>query len=269
MHPDAKFRARVRQAAGRDFEVQIIPSWEELTEALRRVSPAALVVVDPYRGSGRQAQLSPELRGLLREFPSIAVLAAVETQAGRRQADLRTLGQWGVMEIILVDEDDPQAITRLLLAVRGRPLQSLLERSLPANTTGRARSILNAAAEVAATGGQSEELAGTLHVSMRTLLRWCESAGLPPPRQLLAWMRILLAAELLDRPGCTVKDVASACGYSSDSGLRRVFSDFLGTNPKTLRQGSAFATASRAFGKALTQSRRGKLKEVEVARRAA
>jgi AraC-like DNA-binding protein len=265
MHPDAKFRARVRQAAGGQFAVEIIGSWEELNQALGEVSPAALVVVDPYQGSGRQAQLSPELRGLLREFPSIAVLAAVETQAGRRQADLRTLGQWGVMEIILVGEDNPPAITRLLLAVRGRPLQSLLDRSLPADTSGRARSILNAAAEVAATGGQSEELARTLHVSMRTLLRWCESAGLPPPRQVLAWMRILLAAELLDHPGRSVEDVASACGYASDSGLRRVFSDFLGTNPRALRKGSAFAAASRAFRRALPESRRSSQKQVKLA----
>jgi AraC-like DNA-binding protein len=267
MHLCVKFRARVRKAAGRDFAVEIIPSWEVLRESLRGASPAALVVADPYQHTDRQPHLSPELRAVLREFPSIAVLAAVETQSGRRQADLRTLGQWGVMEIILVEEDDTLAITRLLRSVRGRPLQSLLERSLPVNTTGRARSILNAAAEIAATGGQSEELARTLNVSMRTLLRWCESVGLPPPRQLLAWMRILLAAELLDHPGRTVEDVASACGYASDSGLRRVFSDFLGTNPKTLRKGSAFTTASRAFRRALGESRRAKPKRVELAGR--
>jgi AraC-like DNA-binding protein len=265
MHSDAKFRARVRQAGGRQFAVEIIHSWEALNESLRKLPAATLVVVDPYQGAGRQSHLSPELHALLREFPAIAVLAAVEPQTGRRQADLRTLGQWGVMEIILVEEDHPSAITRLLLAVRGRPLQNLLEQSLPSNTGGRARSILNAAADVATTGGQSEELARTLHVSMRTLLRWCESAGLPPPRQLLAWMRILLAAELLDHPGRTVEDVASACGYASDSGLRRVFSEFLGTNPKSLRKGSAFASASRAFRRALTKSGGGNQEQVKVA----
>jgi AraC-like DNA-binding protein len=265
MHLCVKFRARVRQAAGRDFAVEIIPSWEVLRESLRGASPAALVVADPYQQTGRQAHLSPELRALLREFPSLAVLAAVETQSGRRQADLRTLGQWGVMEVILVGEDDTLAITRLLLSVRGRPLQNLLARSLPVNTTGGARSILSAAAEVASTGGQSEDLAGSLHVSTRTLLRRCESAGLPPPRQVLAWMRILLAAELLDHPGRSVEDVASACGYASDSGLRRVFSDFLGTNPRALRKGSAFAAASRAFRRALPESRRSSQKQVKLA----
>ena len=55
----------------------------------------------------------------------------------------------------------------------------------------------------------------------RTVLRWAERAGLPAPRRMLAWMRILLAAVLLDDPGRTVLSVAHACGYSSDSSLRR------------------------------------------------
>src|SRR3712207_9332148 len=76
------------------------------------------------------------------------------------------------------------------------------------------RSIVDAAAEVVAVGGHGRDLARSLQLSRRTLLRWCERAELPPPRKLLAWMRILLACELLDDPGRTVLSVAHACGYS-------------------------------------------------------
>ena len=34
---------------------------------------------------------------------------------------------------------------------------------------------------------------------------------------------MLLAAELLDDPGRTISDAALACGYASDSSLRRAF----------------------------------------------
>lgn len=60
------------------------------------------------------------------------------------------------------------------------------------------------AAETAATGGQAEDLAHVLSVTRRTLLRWSEQAGLPPPRRLMAWMRILLAAAMLDEPGLSI-----------------------------------------------------------------
>jgi transcriptional regulator GlxA family with amidase domain len=72
-------------------------------------------------------------------------------------------------------------------------------------------------------------------------------------------MRILLAAELLDDPGRTVLSVAHACGYSSDSGLRRVTQKFLGTSPTTLREKGAFSRASQAFLKVLAKYRKGQV----------
>ncbi|MBV9110730.1 MAG: AraC family transcriptional regulator, partial [Gemmatimonadetes bacterium] len=84
-------------------------------------------------------------------------------------------------------------------------------------------------------------------LSERTVLRWTERAALPPPRRLMAWMRILLAASLLDDPGRTVLSVAYACGYSSDSSLRRAMQDFLDTVPTVLRREGAFSRASHTF----------------------
>lgn len=253
MHPDRVLQARVRQAAGKEFSFEIVSDWAAMSETLPRVSLAALVVVDPYLGC--KAGLAPELRVLLGDFPTVAVLAALEVNA-RRYGDLRLLGKWGVMEVILLGEHDVIAIATLLRSVRGRPLQSILERALPANTSGRARSILYTAAEVAAAGGQSDTLARALHGSMRTLLRWCDGQGLPPPRRILGWMRILLAAEMLEDSGRSVEGVALACGYASDSGLRRAFSDFLGESLGDVRRKGPIATASHAFRQALDGERR-------------
>lgn len=253
-HPDARLRERVQQAGGRDFDIQVVSSWEALGERLGEASPAAFVILDPYAGSGKKAELAPELRDLLRNFPSVGVLAALETRP-ERSADLRTLGAWGVVGLIEEESDDAVAIARVLRDAKGRPLQSLLERALPAKISARARPILEAAAEIASGGGKAENLARRLHVSLRTLLRWCEREGLPPPRQVLAWMRILLATELLDNTGHSIERIAAACGYASDSGLRRAFYDFLGMGPKALRQAGAFTTASQMFGQALGEAR--------------
>src|SRR5690606_36216258 len=99
-------------------------------------------------------------------------------------------GAWGVADVIVRGEEDTtDAIARRLRAIQGRPLQNLIERSLPSSTSGQARALLMTAAEVAITGGQAGEMARTLYLSPRTLLRWCERAELPAPRRLLVWMR--------------------------------------------------------------------------------
>lgn len=248
MHSNGAFRDRVRRVSGKTFECSFLPDWESLRATISDAPPAALLIVDPYvPGNGEVMQLSPQLRALLWEFPSATVLAAMELRPGRSH-DVRTLGEWGVTDIISIGEEDThEAISRRLRGAQGRPLQNLLQRCLPTSMSGQARTLLMTAAEVVSMGGRGRDLARSLHLSERTVLRWSERSGLPPPRRLMAWMRILLAASLLDDPGRTVLSVAYACGYSSDSSLRRAMQDFLGTVPTVLRREGAFDRASRLF----------------------
>jgi AraC-like DNA-binding protein len=259
MHPDALFCQRVKQAGGTHYVFQPISDWDALGEAVRGM-PAPLVVVDPYVSSNGHRGPSPNLRGLLAEFPSMAVLAAMEVKPDRFD-DLRTLGKWGVVQVISLGHDDtPHSIAQRLRSARGRPLLALLEQVLPPDTPGRARAILEASVEVVSVGGHGSDLAQALHLSRRTLLRWSQRAGLPAPRRLLAWMRILLAAELLDDPGRSVLSVAHICGYSSDSGLRRITQKFLGASPTELRRHGAFGHAAKLFLEVLSETRRAERK---------
>ncbi|HET7321478.1 MAG TPA: helix-turn-helix domain-containing protein [Longimicrobiaceae bacterium] len=258
MHADASFRDRVRLACGNDYHFLSLPDWGSLQEAIREAPPAALVLVDPFAGADGApgGALAPQLRQLLKDFPSSAVIAALEV-APARSAELQTLGRWGVVQVISLDHDDtPLSIARRLRAARGRPLRGMLEKILPPEMPGRARAIVDAATDIVSAGAHGRDLADSLHLSRRTLLRWCKRAGLPAPRRLLAWMRVLLACELLDDPGRTVLSVANSCGYSSDSGLRRVTQKFLGASPSDLREQGAFATASAAFLDHLAETRR-------------
>ena len=152
LHADIGFGARVMEAAGNDFAVQVVDCWRTLRERLRKASPAAVAIVDPYAEAEGEIGLASQLQVLLTEFPMIPVLAALEARRGGF-SDVRTLGEWGIMEIILLDEYDALAIRQMVKAARGRPLKALLDRSLPETTGGRARSILEAAVEVALVGG--------------------------------------------------------------------------------------------------------------------
>ncbi len=247
LHSDAVLRERVFRAGADRFACTRVTGWDDLLEKVGKAPVTALAVVDPYSGSPGRKDLSPHLRTLLERHPTLTVLAALEIGPGRFH-DLRKLGEWGVSEIIALDRDETtESISRKIRSAQGRVVRSFLSTSLPPFVPGRGRAVLAAAVEVASRGGHGSDLAGALHLSDRSLLRWCERSYLPPPRRLLAWMRVLLAAELLDHPEQTVLSVAHTCGYATDSSLRRAMQEFTGSTPTEMRRVGSFDTASGAF----------------------
>ncbi len=255
LHDDARLHQRIRSLPPKEFEHRAVQGWSDLIAQVADAPPSALVVVGPYVGTDPRLGIAPELQTLLLEFPSTAVIAALEVSEGAG-GDLKRLGKLGVVDVISLGHDDTlPALAARFHASQGAPLRTLLEQVLPSELPGRARAILDAAAAVVAVGGGASDLAGRLGLSRRTLLRWCLRAGLPPARRLLAWMRILLAAEMLDDRGRRVLSVAHATGYSSDAGLRRVMLTFVGSNPSELRKRGAFAAAAKQFLRELAQHR--------------
>jgi AraC-like DNA-binding protein len=245
-HPDRLFVERMRRACAQRYHLSLMGSWQDLMTAAEAIPPHALVVVDPYEPGPRGETLSPTLQFLLGEFPSLTVLAALAVHPSAYE-DLRMLGEWGITRVIVLDEEDtPTAIAMRLETATGRRLRYLVRQTL-SDQNGRAHAILAAASRTVVDAGGAADLARSLHVTTRTLLRWCRAAGLPAPRRLLAWLRILLAAELLDDPGRSIMGVALACGYSSDATLRQALKSFVGTTPKFLRREGAFAVVSKAF----------------------
>lgn len=260
LHSDRLFCEQVRKASMGEFDLQVVSDWRGLRSGLRAAPPSTVVVVDPYDRRNTGESLSPQLHSLLLEFPSTTVIAACEVRLGRAD-DLRLLGQWGVARVLTLDEENsPIAIARRLSSGQGRPLQNLLRRVLPPTTPGRAQAILLAAVQTVSVGGTAEDLSRSLNVTSRTLLRWCRRSRLPAPRQLLVWMRILLAAELLDDTGRSVLGVAYACGYSSDAALRNALRAYLNASPRELRARGAFREASTSFLAALASARAGQLR---------
>jgi AraC-like DNA-binding protein len=75
----------------------------------------------------------------------------------------------------------------------------------------------------------------------------CSRADLPPPRRLLAWLRVLLAAEYLDAGGWTLEAIARATGYSSGASIKTALRNMMRATPKQLRAHGAFSSVARAF----------------------
>jgi AraC-like DNA-binding protein len=244
--PDRLFEERVRRATRQQFQLLVMAGWDDLAEGLRKHGPAPLVVVDPYVATARGEGPSPRLRALIADYPSATFVAAMST--AKHYRDIRTLGAWGVGEVISLDEDTSvEAIAQRLRSTVGRPLETLLESMLPSSITARGKALLRAAVDVVCAGGRGEDLARSLFFCRRHVLRNYDRAGLPPPRRLMAWIRVLLAAEMLDDPGRDVAGIAWACGYSSDNALRTAISLLLGSTPRALRKQGAFAVAAEKF----------------------
>lgn len=254
LHHDRAIRECLHRVEGSHFSVQCYSDWYSLRAAVAVITPAALVVVDPYLDTEIGTGPSLLLRTFLQKFPSATVVAAIRGRP-HEYRDVCLLGAWGIADVISGDQDTtPGGIAHRLQSASGLSLRRLLEKSLPLGLPSRARSILFVIADLIAAGGGEREIAQAMSLSRRTLLRWCNSAGLPPPRRLMAWMRILLAAKLLDDPGRTVFSVAFACGYSSDTALRTALQTQLGATPKALRTQGAFNTTLPRFLEELKQA---------------
>lgn len=252
MHDAPGLASTLREAAGDAARVWTLPDWDALERAMARVPPTAVVIVDPYAAS--PGEPSPRLHALLRDLRSATVVAALPVTP-QTVPHLELLARWGVADVVeLGREDTAGALRRRLRLVQGRLVARLLERALPRTTPTRTRALLATAADTAAMAGGSAELAQVLGVTERTVLRWCRRADLPQPRRLMAWLRILLAADMLDDAGRALGAVARACGYSSDTALRNALRTFLGAAPTELR-GRAFHTAAAAFSRELFELR--------------
>lgn len=247
LHPDPVLRETVLRAVSRDFEIILFRDWAALGAFVEEKAPSALVLVDPYLGAEPGDGPSPDLRRFLFDFPFTTVVAAIRIPPGRYD-DVRILGRWGVHEVLsLEQEHTPEGVAQRLKQASTRLSEALLRGILDVIPGAHGREILSRAVEHAARKGPAEDLAAELGVNRRTLLRWCNAEGLPAPRRLLAWIRVLMAAHMLEDPRRPVSSIAHLSGYTSDNALRTTLQTFLGKTPKELRQGAAFRIAADAF----------------------
>jgi transcriptional regulator GlxA family with amidase domain len=86
-----------------------------------------------------------------------------------------------------------------------------------------------------------EELARAFGVPRRTLARRLGRAGLPAPATTLVWLRLLLAAHLLEHTQLTVERVAREAGFRSALTLRRQLRRVAGMKPTEARRSGSLA----------------------------
>lgn len=223
------------------FEVRVLASGAEVLAEVPWLPPATVVAADcGERVPGWAWEL-------LTAFPSVPVMAALDLGAAPHGIVARLLDRGAADVLDLGMEREPDQVAWRFHQARARPFIQRLEQGLTRYASAHARIILRGAARVTVVGGGAAELAEEFQVSTETVAGWCAAAGLLPPRSLQSWLRVLLAAMLLEEHGRTVAAVARSCGYTSDRGLRRTMSRFLGSDLRTLRRQQPFEVVMRAF----------------------
>jgi AraC-like DNA-binding protein len=126
-------------------------------------------------------------------------------------------------------------------------LHRILAEVQPPNLSGAAATFLLAAADVCARGGGVPDLGAEVGMIPRTLSRSLARARLPPGVRLLRWLRVLVAAKVLDQPGATVGKAAADSGFPSGGAAARVLKEMTGMAPSALMERGAFRTAVALF----------------------
>ena len=201
--------------------------WDDLIRTVALAPPSSVVVVDPFVGGLPDIELDSRVKRLLAATRVVPIVAVVPFEPAY-VAHARTLLEWGATDVAdALLESTAEAMRFRLLAVHAQPLKRAVEPHLSRFVTGNALTMIRAAAEVVVDGGTLKGLGEIFDSSERTVAGWCAREALPPPRRLLAWMRLLLALTLLQEPHRSVVNAATCSGYL-DYSLRRAVRLFLG-----------------------------------------
>lgn len=247
------------------YEPHRVHGIPALLRHLRDAPPSTAVVLDPYDGADHD--LSDALADVVRHHPMTPFVAALPFSTPERMADARAVLDWGVSELLDLELESPApALALRLHAAHARPLKRRVEPRLSRHLSAGTLLLLRRAAEVAADGGSALTMALSLQIRPVTLTAWCTRQGLPRPRRLLTWSRVLLAAALAEDPTRSQAAVARACAYTSDRSLRRAVRSLLGPDSANSPRDRLFAVAVNAFNHELRELREA-VRQRERARR--
>jgi AraC-like DNA-binding protein len=238
---------------GDGYHVCEVEGWAEAGVLALREPPSTMVLTAPF---ATREQPDPGMLDFLQRMPSLPVVIAVDLGSAPQQAT-REILSWGVSEVMDLGIDRAaDALPYRLKAAHARPFKRRLDMGLSHHVAARTRVLIHAAAAVTVDNALAEDFARVFDVQAKTVAGWCRRQGLPPPRRLLAWMRVLLALMLLEEPGRTWRAVAAGCGYTDDTNLRRTLTKLLGPVPTgEARQRWTFARGMAAFDDELRNCR--------------
>lgn len=185
----------------------------------RRVSA---VILSTARCLGEDAVRTSRV---VREFPGIPTVAVLSFHGSAAPEDVLAVGNCGIRHIVDVRTATGWgALRNAIASVAGHEGSEKTVAEILSQVGGPGSDV--AAFMLALFGGYSSprtvrQLATSLGVLPSTLVSRFYRAGLPAPKQYLAYAGLVRAARLFENPGMSIADVANHLGHSSPQSFAR------------------------------------------------
>jgi len=222
---------RLQMAVARRHQIVSCVDWTELRRVCE-LQPVFMSVFDLYAGGGLGLE---SIRQLRRLYPRLITVAYLPVVGPENLHDLFDAGRAGIDGLVLAERDDAaDRFAALLEQAEARSVASKL-RLVFADVPPLVRDAIL----ISVTRGHErltpDVLARALSLGRRALVRRLGDAGFPPPRRLITWGRLILAAQLLEDPLRSADAVAAALNFPSGSSFRNTCQRYLSSTPSQLR----------------------------------
>lgn len=242
MITDPRALQRLSAAVQGNHVVIHCASWDALEVACQDEA-VSLAIVDLFAEGKTHFDV---IRRLKMRAERITLVAYV-TIALERARDLFDAGRAGLDGLLIAGQDDtPAAFRSVLERAEARGVAQLI-RPRVAQYAPLVRDAIMVAvtrAHLRLTGQRLAEICG---VSKRQLLSGLDGAGCPPPQKLIAWGRLIVAAQMLEDGQRSADGVARALDFPSGSAFRNTCQRYVRATPQEIRAKGGAAWVASLF----------------------
>jgi AraC-like DNA-binding protein len=241
MLPDAQALARLNAAVQGEHRLIHCKTWPDF-EAACKDEEVSLAIVDLFADGQSHFDVVRRLKLRAERL----TLVAYVTMTLDRSRDLFDAGRAGFDGLLLAGVDDtPAAFRAVLERATARTVASLV-RPLLVSQTALVRDAVLVAVTRAHLRLTSQKLAEICGASKTALLRALDKAGFPHPQKLLAWGRLMVAAQMLEEGDRAADAVARHLDFPSGSAFRNTCQRYVGATPHEMKaKGGAAWVVSR------------------------
>ena len=251
---DERERRRVCRALPAGIEIRYCQDEREIEALFASDHPGALLLETRNHAGASTVALVRRLRVHYPLLPVVVYcpLAALSATVAR---DLVDAGRNGATSVVTASSTDLRADMSAALQdcqreCRARETAEVIVRLVPPEM----RSIVEQCLAEPRRHRTVAGLAATLGTATKTLARRMARAGLPRPRRMIAWTRLLAAASLLENSRRPIGSVAKELGFTTSRSFRELMEHYTGRRPSALRGTGAFGTVLHDFQCDLTNS---------------
>lgn len=231
--PHPRARVRVTTALRGRAEVRFCESDEDLRQLAFGPGVSA-VIAAPTDGTGRST--SAVVSAIREGCPSLPVIAYC-TVRDSLPHEIVDLVRAGVDDLILIDVDDSvHRIRGTLVRARTARTAAWAMAEIAPLVPNEVAPIVNYCLANAPSAPTVEGVADVHGINRKTLRNRFVHAGLPAPSAIIAWCRLLVAAELLEDRGRPLESIAHELNFPTAGALRAMLTRYMRLRPQEVRE---------------------------------